>query len=70
MKAYTVKPGHRFLLPDTGEGAQVVEGGGTVYLDDAEAERFADRVVAKRSKATKPAAEVSKPTGKTADKGD
>lgn len=65
MKPYTVKPGHRFLLPDTGEGAQVVEGGGTVYLDDAEAERFAERLVAKRGKVAAPVAEVVAPPAKS-----
>lgn len=56
MKAYTVKPGHRFVIPANGEsGTTVVEAGGVVYMDDAEAARFADRVTLKRAKATKPA---------------
>lgn len=66
MKTYTVKPGHRFLLPDVGEGAEVVEGGGTIQLDDAEAERFADRIVTKRGKASKPA-EAAAPAEKKVD---
>ena len=61
MKTYTVKPGQRFLLPDTGEGVQVVEGGGTILLDNAEAERFADRIIAKRGKAAKPTVEAVEP---------
>ena len=55
MKPYIVKTGHRFVVP----GEQVVEGGGTVYLDDAEALRFADRVDLKASKSTKAMEEVA-----------
>lgn len=56
MKAYTVKPGHRFVIPSDGETATaVVEAGGVVYMDDTEAARFADRVTLKRAKAIKPA---------------
>lgn len=52
MKAYTVNAGHRFVVPANNEsGIMVVEAGGTVYLDAAEALRFADRVTAKPSKA-------------------
>lgn len=52
MKAYKVNAGHRFVIP----GEEVVEAGGTVYLDDNEAQRFAQRVTLKKSKAAQPAA--------------
>lgn len=66
MKPYVVKDGHRFVLP----GGQVIEAGGTVHLDAADAERFAARVEPARKRKPETKAEQADQAAADKAKGD